>query len=344
MLDLKCISKDDIMKLIFAVISLLFLFSQTVSACTTVFLNSDPAYKVVGRSTDLFTSDTPLVKALPRGISHNGEAGNNSLQWKSKYGSVVVTEFHSNAVSDGMNEKGLVVHLLYLSDSQYKQPNENHPQISNLLWAQYILDNYATVAEALKATQNLQIVATRLHDREWPLHLTMQDATGDAAIIEFIKGKMQVYHGSQYSVMTNEPAYNVQIENLKRYQGFGGTLPLPGDPDPLSRFVRASAFLKTLPNPASNLDAIAGMFSVMRTVMVPFGAVDTSGNKTEDAWATRWITVADINNKLYYFSSTTTPNIIWVDLNKLNFDATQKTLTIDPNKLDLVGDVTHKMN
>ena len=61
--------------------------------------------------------------------------------------------------------------------------------------------------------------------------------------------------------MTNEPVYNEQLENLKRYQGFGGTLSLPGDPDPLSRFVRASAFLRTLTPPNNELEAIAEMLS-----------------------------------------------------------------------------------
>jgi penicillin V acylase-like amidase (Ntn superfamily) len=81
----------------------------------------------------------------------------------------------------------------------------------------------------------------------------------------------------------------------------------------------------------------------MRTAMVPFGAVDTSGNKTVDAWPTRWISVADLTYKTFYFSSTITPNIIWLDLNKLDFSEGKPTLSIDPNDMSLVGNVQKEL-
>jgi penicillin V acylase-like amidase (Ntn superfamily) len=281
--------------------------------------------------------------AEPRGIKHSGEAGENSLTWEAKYGSVVVTAFHTNAVSDGINEKGLAVHLLYLSKTTYPDNNKKLPQISNTMWAQYILDNFTTVEEALEGTKDLQIVPTKIHDQTWPIHLAMEDQTGDSAIIEFIDGKMHIYHGPQYQVMTNEPAYDIQLANLKRYKGFGGTLPLPGDPDPLSRFVRAEHFLKTLPIPGNEVEAVAGVLSVMRSVQVPFGAVDTSGNQTVDSWVTRWVSVADVTNKIYFFNSTTTPNIVWIDLNKINFAVGSDVLSIDPSDIRLEGDITKSL-
>ncbi len=312
-------------------------------ACTTVFWNQNNQANVVARSTDLYTSDQPRIMVFPRGIERNGEAGDNSLTWKSKYGSVVVTAFQTNAVSDGLNEQGLAAHLLYLSKTEYPKPEPGKPALSNLLWSQYVLDNFKTVDEAVKATEKLQIVSMKASDREWPLHLALEDATGDSAIIEFLNGKMKIYHSPQYKVMTNEPAYNVQLENLKRYQGFGGKLPLPGDPDPLSRFVRASAYLKTLPQPTSTLEAIAGVLSVIRTVTVPFGAVDTSGNKTEDAWATRWVSIADVTNKIYYFNSTTAPNVVWIDFSNLNFAEDAPVLSLDPTDVNLIGEISKNL-
>ena len=260
--------------------------------CTTVFWNDNTQAKVVARTVDLFIPDMPKIIVYPRGIERNGETGTNTLKWTSKYGNVVVSEFNSPAISDGINEHGLTAHLLYLTGSNYGKVKGETPTLSNLMWAQYLLDNYKTVDEVIRATDTFQLMPTVVHNQTWPVHLSIQDATGDAAVIEFINGKKIVYHGSQYTVMTNEPAYNIQLSNLKRYQTFGGKLPLPGDSDPLSRFVRVSTYLKTLPVPLDLRETIAGIFSVIRTAMVPFGAVDTSGNKTEDAWATRWASVA----------------------------------------------------
>lgn len=318
---------------------LLLLNCNIAFSCTTVFWNNNDQAKVVARSVDLFAPDNPKIKVLPRGMERNGQAGSHSLTWKSRYGSVVVSEFNSDAVSDGINEKSLSVHLLYLTGSDYAVDTNTLPTLSNTLWAQYLLDNFKTVDEALRATDTFQLVATEVFHQKWPLHLSMQDATGDAAVIEFIQGKKTVYHGHQYTVMTNEPAYSIQLKNLKRYQSFGGTLPLPGDCDPLSRFVRAATYLKTLPSPKDLRETLAGIFSVIRTAMVPFGAVDTSGNKTEDAWPTRWVSVADLTNKVFYFNSTTTPNIIWLDLNQLEFSEGKPVLSLDPNDLNLLGDV-----
>ena len=52
-----------------------------------------------------------------------------------------------------MNEKGLVTSLLYLAESRYPEPaaNEQRKPISISVWAQYVLDNYATVSEAVDA-------------------------------------------------------------------------------------------------------------------------------------------------------------------------------------------------
>jgi choloylglycine hydrolase len=326
-----------------SIILITLLISPNALSCTAVFSNNKGPNKVVARSMDLYISDEPMIVTQPRGKTRSGQAGKNSLGWTSKYGSLVVTAFHTNTVTDGINEKGLAAHLLYLTGSDYAKPESKTPAISNTLWAQYLLDNFATVDEAIKGMKNLPIVATEVQGRTWPIHLAIEDASGDSAVVEYIKGEEKIYHGSQYRVMTNEPAYNIQLANLKNYKDFGGARPLPGDTDPLSRFVRVATYLKTLPQSKTGIDSIAGILSVIRSAMVPFGAQDTSGNKTEDAWSTRWITVADVTNKLYFFNSTSAPNIVWFDLSKLNFSEGEPVSSLDPTDIHLEGDITNKL-
>lgn len=317
--------------------------TTTSNACSLVFLNNNPQAKVFARTMDLFIPDEPHLVIYPEGIKHSGLTPQNPLQWTSKYGSVVVTEFNTEAASDGINEEGLAAHLLYLDGSKYGPRDISKPGLSNLMWAQYILDNYKTVNEALAGLDKYQIEPTTLRGKQWPIHLAIEDATGDSAVIEFINGKEVIHHGPQYRVMTNEPAYDLQLANLKNYKLFGGTLPMPGDIDALSRFVRASSYLKTLPVPQNEIQAVADALAVIRTTMVPFGAEDTSGSKiSTDTWPTRWVTLGDLTNKVYYFNSTDAPNIIWVDVNKINFAKENKVLILDPTDPTLVGEISEK--
>ena len=50
-----------------------------------------------------------------------------------------------------MNEKGLVGNVLYLAEAEYGDADPDKPQISIGAWLQYILDSFATVAEAVAA-------------------------------------------------------------------------------------------------------------------------------------------------------------------------------------------------
>lgn len=53
----------------------------------------------------------------------------------------------------------------------------------------------------------------------------IEDVSGDAAVFEYIDGgRSMVYHIKKYNVMTNSPSFDKQLENLKKYQGFGGNI------------------------------------------------------------------------------------------------------------------------
>ena len=49
-----------------------------------------------------------------------------------------------------MNEKGFGVNLLWLGSSDYGARDAQRPGLSMSLWAQYFLDNFATVEEAVR--------------------------------------------------------------------------------------------------------------------------------------------------------------------------------------------------
>lgn len=312
-------------------------------ACSRILWNDNGQAVVVARTFDFFKEDGAKVVVSPRGVERDGLFGDggNAVKWKSKYGTVTITSF-GKIPSDGMNEKGLCANVLYLGPTKYEKENDK-PGLSNLLWGQYVLDNYATVAEAVEGMKALRIVPTEILGQTWPLHLSVEDAGGDSAVFELVDGKLVVHHGKEFTIMTNEPSLDEQLANLKKYKVGGGELALPGDIDPLSRFVRACTYLKTLPAPKDQYAALAGVYSVARNVAVPYGAQDTSGSETTDTWPTLWTTLADLTNKVYYFQSSLSPNLFWVDFSKLDLKEGQSPKTIDAYNPELAGEVSAKL-
>ena len=60
------------------------------------------------------------------------------------------------------------------------------------------------------------------------VHLAIEDASGDSAVIEFVKGVQKIYHGKQYHIMTNDPAYDEQLKLLEtRSMDFANPRELP---------------------------------------------------------------------------------------------------------------------
>lgn len=152
---------------------------------------------------------------------------------------------------------------------------------------------------------------------------------------------MVVHHGKQFTVMTNEPPLNRQLENLAKYKPFGGKQELPGDIDPASRFVRAATYLKTLPEPVDKREALTGVMSVVRTTMVPFGAREYAASGAVDSWPTLWISAEDLTSRVLYFNSTRSPNLFWVELK--NLDPSGPIMALDPYNPDLSGEVSKSL-
>lgn len=124
------------------------LLGPPAAACTRCLHVSADGTVIVGRSMDWMEDPGSEIWCFPRGMERNGNAGPQSLTWTSRYGSVGVS-FYGVATACGMNEKGLVANLLYLAESNYGKPTPGRPTLSIGGWAQYVLDSYATVAEAV---------------------------------------------------------------------------------------------------------------------------------------------------------------------------------------------------
>ncbi len=315
---------------------LLPLLEPAAVACSRVFWKTEQQGVFAGRSMDWDELIDPQLAIYPRGLAADGGV-DHAVKWSSRFGSVVVLGVnYANAALDGMNEKGLTGHVLYLHETQYEK-RDARPGVSYLMMLRYLLDNNATVDEAVKSLEAAQVVPVPLHGKILGTHIAIEDPTGDSAIVEFIKGKMVIHHGPQYAVMTNDPPYDVAMQELRQYKSFGGNRAIPGNIESMERFVRAEYFLKYLPQPKDAEQGVAFMFQIIHNVAAPFGAPYSGGlGETYPTW---WITAADLSNEVYYFNMTQNPNVIWVNLKNLDFSSSQPVRVLDTKNPALVGDV-----
>jgi len=316
-------------------------YTSTTDACTRAVYFGKAGQTVTGRTMDWVEEMQSNLYLMPRGMEHTSNT-KSPFTWTSRYGSVI-TSIYGGGTADGMNEKGLVANMLYLSESEYPAPalQDRRQTLSIAAWAQYVLDSYATVAEAVDGMQKepFRIVpVTAPSGHAGTVHLSVSDPSGDSAIFEYIGGKLIIHHNREYQVMTNSPTFDKQLPLNEYWKSIGGTVMLPGTNRASDRFARASFYINASEQSADPREAVAAVFSVMRNVSVPRGI------RTPDQpniASTIWRTVSDQKNLVYYYESTFSPSIVWIDLKKLDFgnSAGVRKVQLDGNP-DLSGDQT----
>jgi choloylglycine hydrolase len=294
---------------------------QPVAACSRAMYVGPNDMVITTRSNDWIGSQSSHLWVYPRGLARSGGAP-GAITWTSKYGSITTAGWDIGTV-DGFNEKGLGANALYLAESDYGQSaaNDSRKPLSVTAWAQYVLDNFATVSEAVEALRKepFYIVELKLPSGHAGVaHLALSDPSGDSAILEYVGGKLVIHHGKQYTVMTNSPTFDQQLALNTYWETVGGQTMLPGTNRASDRFVRASYYMDTVIKPDNQVEALATALSVIRSVSVPVG-ITTPGQP--NIAATQWRTMLDHKNLVYYFESAFSPYLFWVELKNLNFAA-----------------------
>jgi choloylglycine hydrolase len=329
-------------------LALSLLFASDVLACSRVTYNSgasDGNRIVIARSMDWLTPTNSSIFAFPAGLKRNGSAGSNSLDWTSKYGSVITTAYDLSTC-DGMNSQGLVVNLLYLADGNYGTRNTSIPAMSLAIWPQYFLDNFATVEEAGKSLfdkngeATFQVrTAALIPGVPTLMHLSVSDATGNNLILEWLNGKLVTHQGAQYNVMTNEPDVDQQLA-INEYWSTIANYSLPGTDRPADRFARLSHYVQVAPGSTDLVSALATAAGVVRAVSVPMEPINI---ETPNITPTLWRTYSDTKDLTYYYESATDGKFFWVDFSKLDLSNQGHTMELPLlglNWTERVGDMT----
>jgi penicillin V acylase-like amidase (Ntn superfamily) len=289
----------------FLLIILLMLHNITI-ACTTFFLEKN-GQMVFGRNYDWVT-ETGMINTNSRGVlKHSLDLElRNVLQWQSKYGSVTFNQYGKEFPNGGMNEKGLVVELMWLNESKYPAP-DNRPGLSVLQWIQYQLDNCSTIDEVIATDKKIRVVSTGT-----PQHYLVADSKGKVATIEFLDGKMVVHTGSNlpYPVLAND-TYSSSLHNLstssKKTEANSG-----------DRFSRACALVQQYKKADTKKPIVDYAFDILNNV--------SQGNFT------KWSIVYDITSRKIFFKTSSNPGIKSFNVNAFDYSCSSNALSFNMNE------------
>lgn len=327
------------------VIAAALIMPHTADACTRFVYHGNNDLHMTARSMDWSKPAGTNLWIFPRGMHRESAPGQQGIAWTSRYGSVIATAYDMATV-DGMNEKGLVANQLWLEETRYPAYSPDTKIMPVSIWAQYVLDNFATVKEVAEALRKEEFIVVT--DKEpgqtslVSLHLSVSDAGGNSAVIEYIDGKLVIYENSDTDVMTNSPVFNEQLALGRYWEAADGFTVLPGSRRSEDRFVRAKFYNSRTPKNLVYDDAFAAVLSVIRQTSVPYrtaGIPDAmvSGD-TDKRSSTRWRAVADHRSKRYFFDAVMASAVIWVDFRNIDFSAQTGTV----RKLNLGNNQQHQ--
>lgn len=343
-------------------------------ACTAITLGAEDGAILFGRTMEWGEFDlNGRVTVFPRGYEFVGETPDKKpgLKWKGTYGVVGISMLGRPVLSDGVNEKGLALGLLYhpgYAEYAAYDPAKAGESMAPTDVAQYLLTTCATLDEVKEKLKTARVVPVIEPSLGIPaaVHFIVAEPSGKEMVIEFRKG-VTTFFDAPLGALTNAPDYDWHITNLKNYinlspvslpskkigkldfkpLGVGsGMIGLPGDFTPPSRFVRAVAFSATARKTPDGPETMYEMFRILDNFNVPLTPQEASSKDKMTRGmrsSTLWTVVYDTRNLVMYYHTQNDRRVRRVDVNKIDFN-TMKGETIfrplDLKKSEDFEDVT----
>lgn len=320
------------------------IMTPDAGACTRIVYTGSDSLYIIGRSLDWKTPIPTNLYVYPRGMQKVSSDQPGAINWVSKYGAIYAVGY-DGGITEGMNEKGLVINGLFCKGTVYNSPETNgRPPMSLAVFIGWLLDLNATTDEVIEVLRKHDFSiggATFDGGTVSVLHWGVTDASGKTAIVEFDHGTIRIYEGENTRAMANDPAWPEMQAINKYWEGIGGVNMLPGTVKSPDRYVRANFFTNHV-DKTSNADlGVAIARSVLVNCCVPYTyTIESEPNVS----STQWRSFANLRDRLYYFDVVTNMGLFYVDLKKCNLNpgAPVMKLTTADHKF-FAGDITSQM-
>jgi len=301
---------------------LLIGIAQTALPCSSFVLKNGKTI-LLGKNFDWTFDQGYLIKNVKNTakfayFSHNGQPA----RWTSKYGSITFNQNGKEMPYGGMNEKGLMVEMLWLDDIRFNI-SEDKAYLNELEWIQYQLDNFQTIDEVI-----INIEKLKIYPIKGKIHYILADTNGKSVIIEYLDGKPKIYEKdfNTCQAITNKTVVHSEkfIDNLKG-------IPKRNTSETY-RYHQLENQIKKLQSPNDFSENTA--FQMLKNVSIPKGNFKTV-----------WSIVYNIDNKSIFFFSHANKKIKQINLNNTDFEQTlsyydinQDAETILDNKLKPISE------
>ncbi len=285
---------------------LVFTLAPRADACSAILLQL-AGRPMMARNYDWHIGNALVMMNQP-GIAKRALSFDNAAEWVSEYGSVTVNQYGRELPCDGINESGLAIAILWLSESEYPATDER-PSVNTAQWVQYQLDTAATVAEVIASDNKIRITPYG----GAKVHYFVCDATGDCAVIEFLDGRMVAHRGQDLPQpqITNNTC-ELSRKHLVGFEGFGGEQQIPSDGASLSRFVRLAAAATEAPAEVDDAHLVA--LETIHKVRQP---------------STQWQIAYDLENKAMVFRTRENQAVRRIDLTDCEFGSDKPIQVLD---------------
>ena len=326
------------------------------NACTSFLLKGNDGGFVYGRTMEFGLPLKSELIVIPRnfavpGVGVDSKPG-TGLNWTTKYAVAGMNGLGMPVLVDGMNEKGLVGGLLNAPNTasyQAVSPADSAKSIASIQMLMYALTNFATVDEVKEGFKKIYVnrsIIPAYHNSSAPVRMTLHDAKGKSIVIEYIKGEL-VLTDNPTGVMTNDPAFREQLNNIGNYANLSsversplvingasfvppssgsGLHGLPGDYLSPSRFIRALFLTKSVPNTYTSAQQTNTAWHILGSFDIPPGAISLPASNAYGGGAggveiTEWTVVADNKNMMYYVKMFESTNVQAFDFKKIDVNA-----------------------
>jgi choloylglycine hydrolase len=311
-------------------------------ACTGISLNATDGTMVRGRTMEFGFPLSSNVIVIPAGTALTGTLpdGKPGISYTTKYPMVGANAVGQAVIMDGMNDQGLSFGLFYFPGfAEYPAVTAENASraMAPFEFGAWVLGSFASVDELKTALAESGAVVVDTPAPSFgssPSHYFVRDRSGKSIVIEPLGGILKVFD-APLGVVTNAPAYDWHLTNLRNYVNLSitsvppldldgikldqlgqgaGMHGLPGDFTPPSRFVRAVAFTQAELPSATAEDAVLSAFHILNQFDIPRGSVR---DKTDGGIElTQWTAVSDTRNLRWYFKTYDDQTIRVVDVKK----------------------------